>query len=73
MKLRPRKGDLVEYKGYASMLDRTLVKLKGLITATSRDWSMIHGHVSIDGSIVPIKNIIKIIRREDVKDYWRWL
>lgn len=49
-----------------------------IVDGTSKDWWCIKNHISIHrignmGSIIPIKDVFSIIKREDLEKFWRFL
>jgi len=67
--MKIRKGDRVAY--WVGCTGPTYID----IVTSIRNWWLANGHIEVQGSIiVPRCNVIKIVqKREDIKEWWKYL
>ncbi|KKN72820.1 hypothetical protein LCGC14_0406750 [marine sediment metagenome] len=62
-----KKGDLVEWKDSCGKLHR------GFVLGTDNDWWVIKKHLDINNYIISLSSIRNTTKREEVKEYWKYL
>ena len=62
-----RKGDLVFYKGAYGK------EILGMVIGTNENWWVLRDCVDIDNTIMSIDDVISIIKREEVLNWWKYI